>query len=225
MNTQINIDKNGTTTLATAGKYCDRNIDVNVDIIGDIVNDADLILDGSFSGGYFSDKITELRDSAFESQSYIESVSLPNCIIFQGQGTFRSCIKLKSVYLPNLTTIVNTAYTFSNSKITELDLPNLTSATGTALCYKAQLLKTVRLPKLSGNTIGASWFNETALTTLVLGGNELNPLDNVSAFNKSPIQSGTGYIYVPDNLVETYKTATNWATFADNIKPISELEE
>ena len=29
-NTQINIGSNGTTTLATAGKYCDRNIDVNV---------------------------------------------------------------------------------------------------------------------------------------------------------------------------------------------------
>ena len=31
-NTQINIKTNGTTTLATAGKYCDRNIDVNVAI-------------------------------------------------------------------------------------------------------------------------------------------------------------------------------------------------
>lgn len=30
MNTQIDIVKNGTTTLATAGKYCDRNIDINV---------------------------------------------------------------------------------------------------------------------------------------------------------------------------------------------------
>ena len=29
-NTQIEIKTNGTTTLATAGKYCDRNIDVNV---------------------------------------------------------------------------------------------------------------------------------------------------------------------------------------------------
>lgn len=33
-NTQINITENGTTTLATAGKYCDRNIDVHVDVAG-----------------------------------------------------------------------------------------------------------------------------------------------------------------------------------------------
>lgn len=31
-NTQINIAANGTTTLATAGKYCDRNIDINISV-------------------------------------------------------------------------------------------------------------------------------------------------------------------------------------------------
>ena len=31
-NTQINIAENGKTTLATAGKYCDRNIDINVNV-------------------------------------------------------------------------------------------------------------------------------------------------------------------------------------------------
>lgn len=31
-NLQFNIAANGTTTLATAGKYCDRNIDVNVNV-------------------------------------------------------------------------------------------------------------------------------------------------------------------------------------------------
>jgi hypothetical protein len=33
-NIQIPITENGTVTLATAGKYCDRNIDVNVDVAG-----------------------------------------------------------------------------------------------------------------------------------------------------------------------------------------------
>jgi hypothetical protein len=31
-NIQINISKNGTTTLATAGKYCETNVDVNVNV-------------------------------------------------------------------------------------------------------------------------------------------------------------------------------------------------
>lgn len=33
-NIQINVDGNGLTTLATAGKYCDRNIDINVNVPG-----------------------------------------------------------------------------------------------------------------------------------------------------------------------------------------------
>lgn len=39
------------------------------------------------------------------------------------------------------------------------------------------------------------------------------------------IASGTGFIYVPDNLVEQYKGATNWSAHASQIKPISELED
>lgn len=37
-NTQINIGANGTTTLATAGKFCDRNIDVNVAVPASGIN-------------------------------------------------------------------------------------------------------------------------------------------------------------------------------------------
>ena len=32
-------------------------------------------------------------------------------------------------------------------------------------------------------------------------------------------------IYVPNESVDTYKTATNWSTYADIIKPLSEYVE
>jgi hypothetical protein len=34
-----------------------------------------------------------------------------------------------------------------------------------------------------------------------------------------------GYIYVPDSLLDQYKQATNWSTYADAIKPLSELPQ
>ena len=46
-----------------------------------------------------------------------------------------------------------------------------------------------------------------------------------NAFGNTPIGKGAGHVYVPDELVDAYKTATNWVAFADQIKPISELEE
>lgn len=50
-------------------------------------------------------------------------------------------------------------------------------------------------------------------------------LSNINAFTGTKIANGEGYIYVPDNYVDSYKSATNWSTFAEQIKPLSELEE
>ena len=45
------------------------------------------------------------------------------------------------------------------------------------------------------------------------------------ALYNTPIAKGTGYIYVPDALVNDYKKATNWSVFANQIKPLSEYVE
>lgn len=42
------------------------------------------------------------------------------------------------------------------------------------------------------------------------------------AFLNTSITATTGWIYVPDNLVNDYKSATNWDTYADRIVGISE---
>ena len=43
-------------------------------------------------------------------------------------------------------------------------------------------------------------------------------LSSTTAFS-----ANTALIYVPDASVEAYKAATNWATFADRIHPMSEI--
>lgn len=51
---------------------------------------------------------------------------------------------------------------------------------------------------------------------------------NISAtntFQNSSIANGTGFVYVPDDLVDTYKSTTNWTTYANQIKGLSELPE
>ena len=50
-------------------------------------------------------------------------------------------------------------------------------------------------------------------------------LKNISAFNSTPIKSGTGYIYVPMSLVDTYKSATNWSTFANQFRAIEDYPD
>ena len=82
-NIGINITKNGTTTLATAGKYCDRNIDVNVDVAGGGGGNLDfsnleyvqLTSSGSSSSGN-----SELPDLT----PFISDFNKVACIIIQG---------------------------------------------------------------------------------------------------------------------------------------------
>lgn len=41
----------------------------------------------------------------------------------------------------------------------------------------------------------------------------------------TPMKSGTGYIYVPAALVDSYKAATNWSTYADQIRAIEDYPD
>ena len=83
-------------------------------------------------------------------------------------------------------------------------------------------LTTIDLPECTSIGDGA-FASCVSLTTIILSGNQVVTLKNIRAFNNSAIANGTGYIYVPDNLVDSYKTATNWSTYANSIIPISEL--
>lgn len=61
------------------------------------------------------------------------------------------------------------------------------------------------------------------LETLIIDNPNMFKMTNKNVFSGTPIAKGTGYVYVPDNMVETYKSAANWSTYADQIKGMSEL--
>ena len=99
-------------------------------------------------------------------------------------------------YESNATSI--TAYSFQNmTSLTALDLTN----TGAI-------------------TIAANAFNGASnLKHLVIRSNTVATLSNTSAFTGTDIATGNGAVYVPANLVDSYKAATNWSNYI--IFPIS----
>lgn len=64
----------------------------------------------------------------------------------------------------------------------------------------------------------ATWMNCTNIRTVILRLSSvvsmgIAPVSPTSApFKNTPFASGGGTLYVPSDLVETYKTATNWST-------------
>ncbi len=63
------------------------------------------------------------------------------------------------------------------------------------------------------------------LTTVVLPNNSVVGLASINVFTRTPIADGTGYIYVPEALIDDYKTATNWVTYAEQFRTIEDYPE
>ena len=152
------------------------------------------------------DKIDNLVDSDIINE-YNELLSM---IINQN-----TIIELNNNEIEN----INICFTGCTS-LTTVDLPKCATINGHTF-RSCTSLTTVNLPKCT--SIGEYAFsNCTNLTTVIFGADQVVHIGN-GIFTNSFIANGTGYIYVPDNLVDSYKTATNWSSYANQIKPISEL--
>ena len=70
---------------------------------------------------------------------------------------------------------------------------------------------------------GNAFYNCSNLTSLILRKSDsICTLANTNAFNITPIKSGTGYIYVPRALMDTYKAASNWSTYAAQFRALED---
>jgi hypothetical protein len=115
---------------------------------------------------------------------------------------------------------------FYNSGIETIYAPIATYVGGFNVCKKLTRIDFGGEAKSKPSIQSSAFQNDTLLTTVIIRyAAEVVPLSATGAFTKTPIASGTGFVYVPDDLVDAYKSATNWLTFADQIKPLSELPE
>ena len=120
----------------------------------------------------------------------------------------------------NATSVRNYAFNYC-SKLTTVDLPLATSinANGFADCTE---LTRVDLGNATNIAYGA-FDGCSKLTTLILRSSTMCTLASANEFAYIPIGKGTGYIYVHDDLVDSYKGDTKWSKYANQIKSISEL--
>ena len=149
---------------------------------------------------YTNDRVESVGNLVFY-QSTLVAASFKNATSV-GSGSFWSSPKLEKVNFPSLERI-----TLSNTF---------------RACPK---LNNVVLPKLTTLSGSGTFMECSALDTLVLSGDTVCQLAGTTAFNNTPIASGTGYIYVPKALIEEYKVATNWAVYAEQFRAIEDYPE
>ena len=192
------------------------------------VNTIDELGDDIVFGSIVDGTITDFKDDAlnsvasytFRSCDKLSSIVLPSATSIGGNA-FQHCSSLTSVNLPSATSIGKSAFTGCYN-LASVDLPKATSIENAVFsgCTK---LASVNFPVVI--SIGSSAFYQCSLTTLILRSETMCALANTNAFSSTPIASGTGYIYVPEALVEEYKVATNWSTYANQFRAIEDYPD
>lgn len=186
--------------LPTAGKYCDR----------------DIIVTATGGGGGNGEEVAELLENTMTelNNSIVTSLRTRAC---------QQCTKLVAVNLPLVTTLGSYAF-YQCSGLETVKLPKLTSVS-TQVFYSCTKLQHADCGQL-GN-IPAQTFNAcSALTELILRKTgSICTLSNVNGVNNSPIGKGTGYVYVPSALIESYRSNSVWSTFANQFRAIEDYPE
>ena len=74
-------------------------------------------------------------------------------------------------------------------------------------------------------SIGEGAFADCAnLKTVVLPASQVVSLESADAFERTPIADGTGFVYVPADLIAAYKTG-NWMAYANQLRAIEDYPD
>jgi hypothetical protein len=157
------------------------------------------IVNRTLLGGYENDRVTSVGAYAFYNCSDMDVVSMPSAVTI-GRYAFRYCYALYDINIPNAQTISNSAFGYCTALKT-IDLPAATSIANQA------------------------FYRCTALDTLILRSETMCALTGNTVFTETPIENGTGYIYVPAALIDSYREATNWSVFANRFRAIEDYPE
>lgn len=154
--------------------------------------------------------------------SKVEHLNLPK-FASPGSSVFRNAESLRTVYMPKLNKLKQFLF-MGDTALETVTFPKVESVEGQAM-ESCSALTYVDLPICK--RIVAKGFNKcSSLETLILRKSDaICTLANVSAFTSTPIESGTGYVYVPSALVDSYRTAANWSTYANQFRAIEDYPE
>ena len=204
-----------------------ENIKKGVDIFGVVgtyegeKNQVDEMLTGTITA--IDSGATSVFGYACRGMSKIKTVNLPNATSL-GTYAFAYCSAINSVNAPKTTSIGSYCF-YNNVNITNVKFPLVTSMSQNAF-YSCSSLEKADFPKLTKiNQATFAYCDE--LTALILRKSDAicTLATATNAFQGSAIADGTGFVYVPSALIETYKTATNWSNYASQFRAIEDYPE
>lgn len=160
--------------------------------------------------GISAPNLTGIAPFCFSFMTGLQKISLP-ALQTANKKCMLNCTSLSSVSCPNLTTMTNDQF-LENSAVTTLVFPKLTGDV-----YSASFRKNAHLLYFDApaTRIMQNAFNGcTSLSTIILRAASVCTLQNINALTNTHFASGKagGTLYVPNNLISSYQSASNWST-------------
>lgn len=168
---------------------------------------------------YENKEVTRIVDSAFYGTHCIKRIICPNVKTIETYGV-RACANLEYFDFSSVEKAHPVSFAFCGIK--SVYAPKL-NWMGNQIFLGCSKLETVDFTQPLD--LGGWAFPDCiSLKTIILRAESLCNLTGL--FNNNiPIASGTGYIYVPKALIEEYKVATNWVTYANQFRAIEDYPE
>ena len=182
--------------------------------------------------------VTSISDRVFFTCPSLASVTIPNGVTNIGIYAFMYCSSLASVTIPNGVTSINSNVFYNCSSLASVTIPNGVTSTGGSLFHNCSSLASVTIPN-SVTSIGSNAFNNcSSLASITIpnsvtsiGSNAFNNCYGMAFYDfttytavptlvKTSAFTGIAadcQIRVPASLVNEWKAATNWSTYADYI--------
>ena len=197
-----------------AFKGCTKLISVNLPSVNDTI--WEYAFRNCNSLQYVSmPEVRTIAAGAFYESSINEVIApkLQEC----GSYAFFNCKQLRKIDLPLLQNVADNCFR-NTTNLESAVLPSATTINGDSFWASGL----IRIDLSAVTVINVAFKSCSRLTTVIIRNTA-----TVASLTSTNAFSGTSkaYFYVPDNLVEEYKSATNWSTYADRIKPLSEVPE
>ena len=159
--------------------------------------------------------ITSIKESTFYSCYSLTSITIPDSVTNIGNSIFNSCYSLASITIPNGITSVGDSAFHNCRSLASITIPNGITSVGYSIFNSCYSLASITIPNgitsvgdsAFKNCRGVVFYDFTACTTVPT-------LASTTAFTGIPADCK---IRVPAALVNAWKAATNWATYADHI--------
>ena len=161
--------------------------------------------------------VAKIGKSAFYTASGFTSITVPSTVTEFNEFAFVGNPSLRSVTIDYASNATLEGYQFQRTPITSLTIGSNPTKIGRSMFYGCDKLTSLVIPSNISSIEDSAFNNCSGLTSITVDSTTPPTLGGTYVFDNT----NNCPIYVPDDSVSEYKTASKWSEYASRIKPIS----